>query len=358
MEGHMEANNPVGMVGMRDMGLSQNTELLYSSAILDKSQLQNSYISEKEKREIIKKTSEYQLSNTINDFIREYDTIFGYRNHFLWKFLGYVFTKTGVTLSSVDSQYYDIISDCKMISAILCALIDDVAEKDKDNVLLNDIRKILTNNQEDVKVTSEKTRYVSKLWNTLLENLEKLPGYKNYIDVFFFDVKQFLNTFDYSLLLNNNDAILNVKEMEIYECHNMIVYLLNGIDIMASKDLAIQDLPFLRKAFWYAQQMARIGNWISTWKREVFEGDMSSAVMAYALSNKIVKGEDIGVKSSEEIISIIEKSGVYDYFMGKWKENYEKLVSLKENIISVDMGQYVHGLENVIKYHIASEGLK
>jgi len=353
----MEGINPGCFAGLEEAGFHQDIQPLRSQ-IFDKSLLQNSYISEIEKKELIKKTSEYQLSETINDFIKEYDTLFGQRDHYIWKSLGYVYTNAGVTLSTADKKYSENMIDCKMILTLLCTLIDDVAEKNKDKTLLDEMISIFNSNNEKIDVKNEKTKYVMKLWKKLIENLEQLPGYNEYIDVFLFDMKQFLNAFEYSYLLNNKQEIINLKEMEIYDCHNMIVYLLNGVDVIASNNLDPQDLPYLRKAFWYAQQMARIGNWISTWKRELVEGDMSSAVIAYAISNDIIKSEDIQIKSHEELINIIEQSDAYEYFMAKWKKNYEKLASLKDKIKSVDMEQYIHGLENVIKYHLATEGLK
>jgi len=146
--------------------------------------------------------------------------------------------------------------------------------------------------------------------------------------------------------------------MKNYDCHNMIVYLLNGIDIMASSSLDNRDLSHVRTAFWHAQQMARIGNWLSTWKREVKEKDISSGVFAYVFENNIIDSSDIGKLSDEEIMGRIENSGMQEYFMSVWKENYVKLASLKDKIQSVDMDAYVKGLENVIQFHLLTEGLR
>ena len=127
---------------------------------------------------------------------------------------------------------------------------------------------------------------------------------------------------------------------------------------MVSPDFDDNELPYLRNAFWYAQQMARIGNWLSTWKREAKEKDISSGVFAYVFSNKIIEYNDFETLSDSEIIERIENSNVNEFFMNIWKENYVKLVSLKEKIKSVDMDAYIKGLENVIKFHMASEGMK
>ena len=138
----------------------------------------------------------------------------------------------------------------------------------------------------------------------------------------------------------------------------MIVFLLNGIDLMASPGFNKKDLPHIRKAFWHAQQMARIGNWLSTWKREVGEQDFCSGVFAYAFEKQIIDSDEIKKLNDEEIIEKIENSDMKKHFLGIWMENYRKLASLKDSVQSVNMESYLVGLQNVIKYHMASEGLK
>ena len=96
----------------------------------------------------------------------------------------------------------------------------------------------------------------------------------------------------WDLMINKNPDIINLHEVEYYDSHNMIVYLMNDIDLMASTKINKEELPHLRKAFWHAQQMARVGNWLSTWKREIKEKDFSSGVFAYIFSNNIVKYKD------------------------------------------------------------------
>ncbi len=58
--------------------------------------------------------------------------------------------------------------------------------------------------------------------------------------------------------------------------------------------------------------MARIGNWITTWKRELKEGDLSSGVFAYAVSKNVVNSEELKKLNEDEIISRIENSGVIE----------------------------------------------
>jgi len=311
------------------------------------------------KQEILKKISNYSLSEEVKSFVDEYEQNFGERNIFLWKFLGTVFKEAGVTLSTIDKKYFDSITDDKLLFTIICAILDDVAELHRDKELLNEMISVLTTSRvEKIYENNEKIIFIKQLWKHLINKLKTYPRYEEFKDIFIYDFKQMLNALQYSYLVNENPKMLNLNETTNYDCHNMMVFIYNGIDLMVSPDFDYNELPYLRNAFWYAQQMARIGNWLSTWKREVKEKDISSGVFAYVFSNKIIEYNDFETLSTNEIIERIENSDVNEYFMNIWKENYGKLVSLKEEIKSVDMDRYIKGLEKVIKFHMASEGFK
>lgn len=313
-------------------------------------------ISKREKDEIIGKIYRYQLSNNVLHFAKKYDTLFDERNIFLWKFLGAVFTETGATLSSVDKKHIDSVTDIKITISILCGILDDVADVHKDKELLNKMIDTIYNKQD--KITDEKVAFIKEIWDFLTKELQKLPRYEEFKDIFMYDFKQFLNAFDYSCLINKNPDMICLKESENYDAHNMMVFIFNGIDLMASPDFNKEELPHLRTAFYHAQQMARIGNWLSTWKREIDQNDLGSGVFTYALTKKIVDRDDIKNLAKEEVISKIEKSDAYDFFLKSWKDNHEKLSLLKGKINSIDMDSYINGLGNVIKYHLSTEGLK
>lgn len=311
------------------------------------------------RQEIIEKMNNYVLSEDVKNFINEYERLFGERNIFLWKFLGTVFEEAGVTLSSVDKRYLNSLTDNKILLSLLYTIIDDVADIYQDEKLLKEMLQILNNGSNvEISEKNEKILLVKKLWEHILKEISKYPRFEEFKDVFMYDFKQVLNSTDYSCLINNNPEMLNSNEMEIYDCHGMIVFLVNGIDLMASPELNKEDLPHLRTVFWHAQQMARIGNWLSTWKRELKENDISSGVFAYAFSKKILDIDDIRELTVNEVIKKIENSDTHEHFLNVWTRNHSKIKSLKDNIKSVDIDAYIAGLENVIKFHMASKGLK
>jgi len=312
-----------------------------------------------EKQEMLERISKYTLSGDVKYFVEEYEKFFTERNVFLWKWLGPIFKESGVTLSSIDNNYADSLTDNKIILTILACILDDVADVLQDKELLSKMSSMFNNaSNVDISEKNEKIILVKKIWEHLLNELNKYPRFEEFKDIFMYDLSQLINAVNYSCLVNNNPSIINIHEMEDYDSHNMLVFLYNGMDLMASPEIDKSDLSFLRVAFTYAQKMARIGNWLSTWKRELHEGDISSGVFAYAISKKIINFDEIGKLSDEEIIEKIEDSDTYDYFLDVWKQYRVKLFSLKESIKSIDMDAYIAGLDYVIKFQMAREGLK
>ncbi|MCK5031120.1 MAG: hypothetical protein KAR64_06605, partial [Thermoplasmatales archaeon] len=88
------------------------------------------------------------------------------------------------------------------------------------------------------------------------------------------------------------------------------------------------------------------------------ENDISSGVIAYAISNKIFEIDDFKKLTMNEIIDRIESCGYYEYFFDVWMQNYNGLVSLKDRVESIDMDSYISGLKEVLRFHLATEGLK
>lgn len=314
------------------------------------------------KKDLMDSVCECQLSNQVEDFALEYKKVFNsrkdVRNNYLWRWLSVIYRKLGLTLSTVGGSYFDSVTDAKILLTMIFAILDDTAEVWKDEHLLNRFIDIIKNSDDEIKGNDEKLEYFKNIWNHFISIIKSYPRYEEFDDIFWYDFQQMLNSLRYNMLINKNLNMINLQEMNNYNCHNMIVFLLNNIDIMASPTFDSEDLSLVRKVFWHAQQMARIGNWLSTWKRELKEKDFSSGVFAYAFEHKIITIKEIENLSPEEIIDKIENSGMKEYFLNIWEINYKQISTLKGSIKSIDMDAYLKGLKILLKYHLASEGMK
>src|SRR4029078_686428 len=95
-----------------------------------------------------------------------------------------------------------------------------------------------------------------------------------------YDLEQLLNTVRYSELVNQNLCLLNLVEHDLYSPHGLIITAFATIDLMCMPDFRFEELGRLRQMLWHADWMARIGNLVTTWQREMSDGDLTSGVFA------------------------------------------------------------------------------
>lgn len=308
-----------------------------------------------------------ELPNTVNALVSAYDETVGVRDGFLWKWLYFVFPS--VTLSCVDSAYEERVRDEKLIVSLFVVLLDDVAEQDMDRETFEELAKVPFEHQEPLRdregVNAAYVEFAEDIWERLDELLAEAPRRTEYESLFDFDVKQNVNAIDYSYILNQYLEMANVAESDAYDSNNMMLYTYVNIDLMHSPSFDRGELSQLRRVVWNAQKMARVGNWVSTWKREIREHDYSSGIVIYALENGIVDREELYklsagryAGSSEDIVRRIEQAGVEEVFLDKWHQNYEEVQQLKGRIETTDVDSFLSGMEKLMSYHLATKGLK
>ena len=210
----MKDLNPDGIIGSHNTFAFQNGDLdipIPLSTI--KFSGANSF-QDFDKKEILQKISNYKLSDDMKQFVKEYDRVFGHRDRFLWKWLGVIYGETGVTLSTIDDAYFDSITDAKIILTMAFSFLDDISEFYKDEQLLEKVMDIINSPVGSVDVNDEKLMFFRKIWNYFVNTINKYPRYEEFKDIFWYDFNQVLNSVRYTVLLNKNPEMMNLKEMQ------------------------------------------------------------------------------------------------------------------------------------------------
>ncbi len=320
---------------------------------------------------LIEEVLKVEIPDNLQKIIEKYKKVGGKRDEFLWKWIWRlsVSRNPGFMFSSVPKDNTIDVGKLKFLLCVLDVLIDDIADKYQDENLLDIALKIPSKNRfENFQVIdrSYNKRYlylIVEVWNKILEEASKSPRWKDFKDMFMFDIKQTLNSFYYSLLINKNINLINLTESKIYTSHNMIFFLFADVDMLFSPELDKDELPYIREVVWRAQQMARIGNWVSTWEREINDNDFSSGIFSFSLTNNIIKLNELEqCKYTRDIkdliVNKIKESKVEEYFLNEWKAYYKSIKDMAPKIKSVDVNAYLDGLVLLLNYHLASRGKK
>ncbi|MBZ6496145.1 hypothetical protein [Natrinema longum] len=317
--------------------------------------------------ESLARVREQELSETIDPLIDAYDDIVGDRDRFIWHWLASLFPS--VRLSCVDVDRERAVHDAKLLASIFIVVADDVAERHGDRATFDELAAIPFDHRRSQPdrpaVDGAVVRYLQDVWERFSTIYDAGPRSAEFADLLEFDLKQALRAIEYSYLANQSPDLVSEHELWQHDVHNMLILVCADIDLANARSFDSRELSDLREVCDRGQRMARIGNWISTWKRELAEGDCSAGVIVHALEADIISDRQVRRirrtptdEAVSPVVEAISESGVEDYFLERWQTEYEEASRLESEIESVDIGAYLEGYETVLQYHIASEGKK
>jgi hypothetical protein len=301
-----------------------------------------------------------QLSPMLEQWAQGYARV-GKRNHYLWKW-----ARQGVevtTLSCVAPALRNDVCDTKVLGVILDVLLDDVADQNGDDELLAQLLTLpldgkLNGLDRFPPPQQAYACFTEEVWQTIHARAQTYPGYAAHAELLRYDYLQLFNTMRYSHLLNRNPALLNLTEHDLYLPHNMHMMVSSTLDLMCSPGFDPAEIGMLREAVWHGQCMGRIGNLVTTWERELGEGDYTSGVYARALAQGDVTLAQLQAGDREQIRGGILRGQHEAYFLGRWQEHRASLLAQRARLRSLDLGELVAGLQRLICLHLGSRGYK
>jgi hypothetical protein len=162
--------------------------------------------------------------------------------------------------------------------------------------------------------------FTQDVWDSIQEELRKLPHHARYAELLRFDYLQLCNVMRYSYLLNPRPELLNLVEHDLYTPHNMHIMICSTFDLMCSPGFDRTELGRLREVVWHSQWMGRIGNLVTTWQRELGEGDFTSGVYARAVVRGDVTVAQLLAGDREQIQAAIQNGGHAEWYLEQWRK--------------------------------------
>lgn len=306
------------------------------------------------------------LAAELEPLINTYETI-GERDRFLWKWVYSLVPR--FTFSCVAPEYAERVRTIKTAATLFTTLLDDCVEKHRDRRTFQEGAKIpFTHRSVNLHrdgIDNEYIDVIKTVWQWLERQLNESPRLTEFDDWLYYDLKQVINAVEYSDLVNQDLEAARFDELDTYDSHNMMMFVYADIDFMYSPSFDRTELAQLRAIVADAQQMARIGNWVSTWERELREQDYSSGVILYALESGVVTQDELLKLESdcshaeyEHVIESIRDHDIERRLLEKWDYHYARVEQMGDQVESIDTTAYLDGMEDVLDYHLASRGMK
>jgi hypothetical protein len=249
------------------------------------------------------------------------------------------------------------------MGVMLDVMWDDIADQDGNHTFLEKLLSLPFRAHEIdfSEFSDQEQRYAEftrRLWLEIENRVRRYPRFAEFDELFRFDYGQLCNVMRYSHVLNAIPDLLNLTEHDLYTPHNMHIMICSTIDLMCSPTFNRQDLGRLREVIWNAQWMGRIGNLVTTWQRELQEGDFTSGVYASAVSEGDLTVTDLLGGDAERIESAIQSGGHEAVFLRRWQAHRRYLLSDRAQLRSFDVRQLAASLERLICLHLGSRGYK
>ena len=308
----------------------------------------------------INKVKETKFSPRLEKKINEYEKI-GSRDDFVFKWCYKINTEW--FLLNVSEKYRESLIEVKTLFNMFIVLIDDISEERNKNKLLNELLKIPFNEEciDFKKLNQKENKYLKfalEIWCQIERTIKKYPYYKKIRNVFEFDVFQFLNAVRYGKLICDSPQWMNETDYLTYFPQSMQIIIDADLDLMC-KNLNFKDLWKFRQIILYTQKIARIGNWLTTWEREIKKNDFSSLVFPYALAgNVFVSSKDFLNKNKDKVINKIKKSGMEKNLLKKWEEYYRKIEKIEIKNKSINTKKILSKFKYFLFMHLISQGYK
>lgn len=299
------------------------------------------------------------LSREVEDWLALYWQA-GERQRFLWQWCEQGAELT--TLPDVSPELFDHVCRTKVLSIMLCVLLDDVADQRGRERFLEAVVRIVDGQPvgDDSAFTADERAYAAiaqKLAAIYHARVREYPLYDAYAELLRYDQLQYFNTMRYSQMLNRNLWLLNPVEHDLYLPHAMDMMSFATIDLMCMPQFDIRELGRLRESLWYLQCMGRVGNLLSTWRREIGQHDFTAGVFARAVARGDITVDQLHQPNSQEIEAAILRGDHERYYYRRWRYYRDSYLKASESIRSVEMVRLLEGNERFFRMHLAGRGV-
>ncbi|MEZ6058232.1 MAG: hypothetical protein R3C01_16155, partial [Planctomycetaceae bacterium] len=300
------------------------------------------------------------------------------RPEYLWRWCLYAVDL--LTLPSVPREWRDEVLRLKVLLAMFNVLLDDLADLKSDPELLRELLQLASSSADDsatkgtrnvisqqVEASTTTGRHAGEeyrrlcfdVWDELTRSVQRLPRYAELKSAFQFDVSQLMTTIDYSQLLNGHPQLLNRADHDRFSPYGMMVMCAASIDLMVSTSVDAAEFGKIREVVAEGEWMARIGNLVSTWRRELPAGDITSGIFAEAVASGVITlSQLIDPTRSERNVRLIELAGIEQRYIRKWRQHRSRLHQLAESVTSCPLRLYAEAFDKLWMSEIASIGQK
>lgn len=295
--------------------------------------------------------------NQFEPFRENYPALYTHRTFFVWQFSQAGYQITSLNLS--DNDFLES-NSLKCQAVFMTVLLDDICDLGQDRLLFDKVILALTKGEiTGIDGDVELCRFILDIWLNLQFAIEQTPNYSLVKPLLDQAYQDWITSFEYSLLIQDHSFHAKdnwEKHLEII-AHSTIIYWAALIDLLFVPHLLAHQAESASQVFLRTQKMAEIGNWVSTWERELAQRDFTSGIYAIALENDWITWDDLNYESLDDVKQKIQSSPVESYLWNEWERLRVESQQIVSEIQLPALNGYVESFSAIMFMQLASKGL-
>ena len=303
------------------------------------------------------------LPRSVERLADQYEAVLGCRDRYIWGWLDVVLP--AFELDCVPPRHRDLADEGRILVVLYVTAMNDLSDRREDQAAFEAAARVPTDGRPEVGDDSDEpaVRLAAAAWESILARLSDAPRFEEYRGRLERDLAATADAQRHAARTTAGPGCAGYEECLTRQSPTMCMDALATVDLMCSPGFDPADEPSLREAVRAVEPLGRIGNWLTTWERELAEGDLANGVVVRAVEEGAVTPADVERARTKPgfrptFNDLIHESGVERDIDRDWEERYRRADGTAWDADSVDLDAYVAAMQTVREYHTASYGYK
>ncbi|QLG63614.1 terpene synthase family protein [Halorarum salinum] len=266
-------------------------------------------------------------------------------------------------LSSVPPSLTEPADEARLLLLVYVTALNDLADRREDDAAFEAAAAVPRRDREPSAGSDPAVRVAADAWTALLDHLEGAPRADARLDTLVRDVRWACAGLRHGAHAAANPAAVTYEECLHAQAPTMCMDPLATVDLTYSPTFDPTEEPAVREAVALAESVARVGNWLTTWERELAEGDLANGVVVKAVEDGVVTPEAARAARTDpstrpSFRDRIVDRGVERAVARDWRRRFRRVTGASWSVDTVDLEGYVSAMAGIRRRQDAGRGRK
>ncbi|WP_313691624.1 hypothetical protein [Halorarum halobium] len=318
-------------------------------------------VPERERERAVADLGAGSLPASVERLVGRYDRIIPERGRYVWDWLAD--TLPTFRLGSVVPEHEARADEARLLVSVFVTTLNDLSDRREDDDAFETAALIPQGEFDAATAADPAVELAADAWDALLDRLEGAPRFDTHLATLRRDLAWTVRAQRHAAWSARRPAETTYEECLQEQAPTMCMDALATVDLMCSPTFDPTEERAVREAVALVEPLGRIGNWLTTWERELEEGDLANGIVVKGVEDGVVSPEAVRRASAEPTVRPafrrrIREAGVELAVEEDWRRRYERALGHEWETGTVDLDSFVAAMDDVRRRHDASRGKK